>query len=35
MTVLRIAAETGRFRGHILTINLHVIAHKGGSAAPL
>jgi 2-polyprenyl-3-methyl-5-hydroxy-6-metoxy-1,4-benzoquinol methylase len=24
MTVLRIAAETGRFRGHILTINLHI-----------
>jgi hypothetical protein len=32
MTVLRIAAESGQLRGHILTVNLHIIAHK--AAAP-
>jgi hypothetical protein len=32
MTVLRIAAASGQLRGHILTVNLHIIAHK--AAAP-
>ena len=31
LTVLRIASETGQLRGHILTANLHVIAHKSGA----
>lgn len=33
MTVLRIALETGRLHGHILTLNLHLIARKGPAAA--
>ena len=31
LTVLRIASETGQLRSHILTANLHVIAHKSGA----
>ena len=31
MTVLRIAAESGQLRGHILTVNLHIIAHKAAA----
>jgi hypothetical protein len=35
MTVLRIAAETGQLRGHILTVNLHIIAHTAAGGQTL